>query len=736
MPLPIFTVLLVLAAAQPAKASVPASARGYALLVGVGQYPNSPSWSLKGPPNDAELMREIATRRLGVPDDEEHVRILSDLRGEAQAERLPTHDNIVREFNRLAEPGRLHLGELVIVLLAGHGSQQPADWSRKDNFEPDGTDEVFLPRDANRYDRLKKAYANALTDDDLRDLIDKVVATGAHLWITLDCCHSGTGLRGEVARNPTDGTMGPEVEREAAAEGIRRFGPNAKRPGQGMIPNAPRVAGIFACEAKDTTPELVPEGLPGGKTDGLLTSTIYKTLTREPCGSKLTYVGLIHRVQAAYRDQDRLRPSPQGEGQLIRNVIGTNEVGITPPPPIVLRDDLGGWKIDAGRLNGIYDAAVLGVLPRGSDPDKAARSLAFVRVRAARLTESFVVPYDPDHPDAVVPDTSLRRGASCTVIRRTTQDLRLPVALDTGGPGKRPGEPALPTLPEAEAARLRGVLNAVAVAPRSPVVLEAEIDGNEWLIQKPSPRTGLIVLVSPDRSRSISLPDGPDLAARLGRTLAAIAKAQNLVRIAGLWEQEKSVSRGEALDIDVRAVRVDQGRETPLADAGGTLTEVEDGKLVRLSVTNKGSADVDFNFLLVTSEFRVKPLYPADVQDYNRLSDKATPSSVEIRVHAGAAGVDELLVIAVKANPLAMPAQFLFLEQDGIEEQKARDLMAKDRSDRASAGPSLIDLLVAAGFPGSVAGTRGDPNALAPTNCAVKLFRYRIVPAAPAATPH
>jgi metacaspase-1 len=227
MTLAILTSIVLLGQAgksEQAKPSRPLPAR-YALLVGVGEYPLVPEWKLNGPPNDVRLWRELLVDRFKFPDDEQHIRALSDLTGRSRPELLPTRGNIEREIKALAKV--LKRGDILFILLSGHGSQQPADFGRAGNYEPDGADEVFLTRDTNRYIREpgkpKGSFPNAIVDDDLREWVDPLVGdqTGALVWIVMDCCHSGTGLRGERPRNPTVGTM-PEAERVAAQQEARQ----------------------------------------------------------------------------------------------------------------------------------------------------------------------------------------------------------------------------------------------------------------------------------------------------------------------------------------------------------------------------------------------------------------------------------------------------------------------------------------------------------------------------------
>ncbi len=89
-----------------------------------------------------------------------------------------------------------------MILLCGHGSQQPDDDpANPDDVESDGLDEIFLPCDVDKYDGQRGAVTNAITDDQQRAWLVQLLATGARVWVVVDACHSETMVRGtEVSR--------------------------------------------------------------------------------------------------------------------------------------------------------------------------------------------------------------------------------------------------------------------------------------------------------------------------------------------------------------------------------------------------------------------------------------------------------------------------------------------------------------------------------------------------------
>src|SRR5262245_59571847 len=126
----------------PASGKDPTPGRRHALLVGVTRYPAlPPKFQLEGPANDVELLRRTLGERFGFPAAD--IVILTE---PGRPQRRPTRSNIQREFRRLAAAARP--GDQVVILLSGHGSQQPeSDPPDPVHPEADGLDETFLPAD-------------------------------------------------------------------------------------------------------------------------------------------------------------------------------------------------------------------------------------------------------------------------------------------------------------------------------------------------------------------------------------------------------------------------------------------------------------------------------------------------------------------------------------------------------------------------------------------------------------
>ena len=148
----------------------------YALLVGINQYsPQGLVPALRGCVADVQAMQRFLLQRVGVPMA--NLLVLTD----AQATRAA-----------ILAGWRKHLAQakaddFVFFHYSGHGSQAPS----VDPTEGDGLDETLVA-----FDSRESGHFDLL-DKELGLLIHEVEAKGAQVALLLDCCHSGSGTRGE-----------------------------------------------------------------------------------------------------------------------------------------------------------------------------------------------------------------------------------------------------------------------------------------------------------------------------------------------------------------------------------------------------------------------------------------------------------------------------------------------------------------------------------------------------------
>ena len=189
----------------------------------------------------------------------------------------PTRANIRREFERLARV--VGKGDQVVILMSGHGSQQPSTHRTPTDEEPDGMDEIFLPSDIGKWDGGTGGARNAIVDDDIRVWLTAIRSKGAFVWMIFDSCQSGTMARGTNAerdRRVLPGVLGiPDTA-------VRSVPPPGS-PGSssesllGLPSTSGEIAALYASDMRETTPE---KRLPGPRSPwhGLFTYTIASIL--------------------------------------------------------------------------------------------------------------------------------------------------------------------------------------------------------------------------------------------------------------------------------------------------------------------------------------------------------------------------------------------------------------------------------------------------------------------------
>ncbi|MEM6480583.1 MAG: caspase family protein [Pseudomonadota bacterium] len=173
----------------------------HAVLIGVSDYGASVAQlapRLNGPGNDVALMYDLIAEarfdaaNVAVLTSRAH--LLSQTVGTSVTK--PTRRAIMDALENLVE--RVSTGDQVLLYFAGHGAQLPnqnTDWL---DDEPDGLDEVFLPSDFEIIEENGNRYANnEIRDDEIGNIIDRLLARGAHVWLIADTCHAGTLRRGE-----------------------------------------------------------------------------------------------------------------------------------------------------------------------------------------------------------------------------------------------------------------------------------------------------------------------------------------------------------------------------------------------------------------------------------------------------------------------------------------------------------------------------------------------------------
>lgn len=374
----------------------PAKAATRALLIGVSDYGEGLGIAnLRGPKNDVRLLRETLTG-LGV----QSITVLAEIEGG----RRPTRQAILAEFERLQRASRR--GDLVIIHFSGHGSRQRDESGDKS----DGVDEVFLPADTLPARPGEGLIRNAIVDDEIGEWVDRIRATGADVWLTIDACHAGTGLRG---RN--DGALWADRFADPAALGIEKRLPNHNSPNRRQTGDLNSdaaasdwggVMAFYAARSGELARELNfgalhDDKLREGPWYGVFTARLARRLEtlREPSFQQL-YLAVTTDLEKMPRPLNGRAQSPTWEGTLADRVVFS---GAAKTRSIMFR--VNGQSIAAGMIHGLTPGSLINLYGNADQSNGQ-------RIARAQITETterrarfrFVGPScrhpDPDSPCA------------------------------------------------------------------------------------------------------------------------------------------------------------------------------------------------------------------------------------------------------------------------------------------------------------------------------------------------
>jgi len=646
-------------------APTPGAGQRRALLVGVTRYDNlKERWQLDGPANDVALLRKMLTERFQFPD--KNIVALSEAAG--GPDKRPTRGHIEREFRALA--GAAQAGDQVVVLLAGHGSQQPEKNPPHPLYpKPDGLDGIVLPADVGSWAGATGAVANAISNDDLCEWVQAITAKRASVWLIVDTCHAGSMTRvSEITRDVPVAELGVPQEaldqaRQRAAARGGKTGNDDATPAPLLLPAAgDHLVAICACRSDQTEPEgPYPEDGSAREYHGLLTFTLCEVLTQ--AATPLTYRELTQRIAATYAAQGRSYPMPLVKGkERDREVLGTARW----PGRSAIRLNREGarFQLNQGSLSGLSSGSVLAVHPPAGQAD-GDRLLGHVRITQTGSTAAEVEPVAYADLPAV---TDLPPEARCEVAAVVYGQQRLSVALDSGvdTTTRQPLLDVLASLAQGDNALVR------IVAP----------DQARWLVRQRGAQLVLVPAVrevtADDPARAARPPQqfgttaatdqerGAWLASRLRR----IIQAQGLLAVAGASEAEKLRGTGAATDIQVDLIRYkdknDRVGDVLKWSSGELIVRTGDRYAVRLHNPNPFAVDV--TLLYVDSGYGITAIWPdPEKNEENRLpAGKTFTTPRGVVNQPGVAkdptlGLEHLVVIAIRAQ--REPIDFTSLEQ-------------------------------------------------------------------------
>ena len=544
----------------------------FALLVGVDKYRHlGPKHELQGAVNDVRAVERMLLEHYDFREEQITTLVNEDATGDAIRRELDALVQKVRKLPPDSPPAE------VLFHFSGHGSQLLDQRKGAGKFdEKDGWDETLVPYDAER-----QGGDQDIRDDKLYEFAQSICAEDrARLWVVLDCCHSGTGVRGATKiRNFSRGVGGEAPLRLAPGEFRER-----KLP--------PGAVALAACRAREVEREIAQ----GNEHYGLLTRFLVQVLSEAPAKSQLSYELLREAIINRYRqDPSVIRaPIPQLEGDtesLRRSVLGGGrdvaqtaycQVSSMERDPSRVRLSRGMFHgVTVGSLYELYNSPEQAAArSRGSEGDATSPSLCWLRVVQVEGAGAVaqVIRWEDERQtewfESVLPRTFKRGFAVERYHEHGDFGLRLRVVnavdAETDGPPLSPGDESLPAVVRelpAFSNRPGESTWLTWVEGDESCHLILRIDGHYAAL---FPSTGMTEFPSPQRARARAVPAslrggwGPiDLRnAEQARTelreyLRRITRARNLIRLASAQSDGPSAQHERASGSNRSPIRVD-----------------------------------------------------------------------------------------------------------------------------------------------------------------------------------
>lgn len=648
-----------------------------ALLVGVSGYSERP---LKGPRNDVRRMREVLEQRAFKPAQ------ITTLADGVPGAGEPTRAAIVAGLDGLAAASST--GDIVFLYFSGHGSQQPADrGTPQGRAEADGLHEIFLPLDIGRWDGRAGTVRNALLDFELRDKVDRILARGAFVWAVFDTCHAASLVRGvpdEDIRyrqvSPLDlGVPQVMIDRAHATApvepGTTRGPPNtpsfASSPADpARAVSAPEAVYFYAAQTTELTPEMrLPPGEQQREDQGLFSFVLRRALAT---GRPMSYRQLGQLMLAQYGGMNLTSATPLFAGNALdRLVFGQQTLAVRQWP--VSRERM---TVPVGTLSGLSEGARFALLPHAAAD--ASQSLGSLRAARVGLNHAELEPLA--WADKPAPNLNLLPVGAQARLLNTPERYALRVAVD---------ERAC-----REGCRWRAVLDALRGQGVPGTELQWVGEGGDLTLRfgerelvglppgesgQAGCRPGSKRCNDPSRAELLlSDADGDDparLARRLAERLHAVARANNLLRLAARVTVPDAPGIEASVALQPRAAGA--ARRAATSEA---VMRAEVGDRLVVGLDNRGKTPSDVTLLYLDAHHGITALFPSREGEVNRLEPGASLQidDIELNDKDGVSGRERLLVIAVEAERQAERADFSFLAQSPLQAAHTRGARPDD----------------------------------------------------------
>ena len=663
----------------------PTLAVNHALLIGVSHYENFPAQSLNGPKNDVKLMRKVLLNR---GFDKNNIYILAD----GVTIEQPTKENILKALDDLIQT--VEKDDFVYLHFSGHGSQQPVA-KDKSRTEPDGRDEIFLPRDAGDWNDEIGLVENAIVDDEIKDYLQKLRQKGAFVWVVFDSCHSGTMTRAPlpIVKNVRDRYVDPIKVLKIPSEKFKTSQTQSRTMSRGSPEEAilertetdltDHFVAFYAAQTTETTPEIpLPLAKPR-ETYGLFTYTVAELLENS---NNITYhqaAQLILNRYAAYNISKG--PTPLFEGSLDTTVFGKIQ-GKVPQQWLIEPDD-GQLKINAGQLHQLAEGSILAIV-KGPASDEI---LGYLEITHADIFTSELKSIEYKQKPALALE-EIPQGAYTRLIAPKLS-FALPVAL--------PPEPK-GDIDEKEA-RARQVLTDLAQGQYK-TCLKTE-PGNEacvrirWVDANSTSAYLRLFLkfnklwLLPSDAQWIELGDNKTASIRLDKTeselretlidsLRRIARVRNLLYLADLVRETGKNDPDFKINVDFCSKEKNHDDNQPVCESPNASlfpivkhyqnklplvsTDPSKDTAIKFSLENSSRKYTDLTLLYIDSQYGMQIIFPKPLESSRIEAHGQIKNAIrEINVNM-TAGKEYLILISTQAKSNREETRFDFLSQESI----------------------------------------------------------------------
>lgn len=523
--------------------------------------------NLSGCESDIRAMRQLLTSRFGF--EERNAVLLINEQATRQA--------ITDAWRALTE--QTQAGDTVFIQYSGHGSQM----RDVHGDEEDGMDETILPHDTR--DPGRQVFD--ITDDEIKEWLDALVAKTDNVVLLFDCCHSASATRAvgdptvQTRRVPADPREPPPAAPGTRSVGVVQRGPS------GWLPLNERLVFMAGCRDDEESSE---HRSPEGARYGALTYFLMQSM--QSAAPDATFRDVYESVVAEV--SSRYRQHPQLEGALDRPLFA-REAADQQPFYYVNQVDAANRivEIGAGAAHGMRIGSQIALFPprtRRFDQEKN-------RLATATIVQVGGVSSQARLPDDVDPASIPLRARSVEAVRNSgDQRLRVALAADAG-----------------DDVLLALIQDKLAASSRLQIVDEGAGADAQVLVQAQA-----ISLLFPDGRLMMQplAPQTPHVETAIQSRLEAVARFQNALHI-----ENPTSGLTNALDVSF---------ERPLmrgANSGAPLTPRQGGQLALkehepylVRFTNRGATAIYVTVLVFSADWQIAKLYPELDNDFPPLA--------------------------------------------------------------------------------------------------------------------